>query len=192
MADAPAGSAVNPPPIGEALGAGWNAYKANWGAALLAYLCAWVVGLIPIIGGFLSIAGMCNVSLKLIRGQKPEPGDGFVAFNRGLVDHLVMGLLQAVGLLLCCIGVLFTQSVFYSGTFLIVDKGLTWQAAKDVCWTRVKPNFLSWLIFYFVVGLVGSLGAILCGVGLLVTLPIAMCAIAYAYEKSLGGATAKA
>ena len=187
MGDAPAGSAVNPPGIGEALGAGWNAYKANWGAALLAYLCAWVVGLIPFVGGFFALAGFCNVSLKLVRGQKPEPGDGFVAFNRGLVDHIVMGLLQAVGILLCCIGVLFTQGVFYSGTFLILDKGMTWQKAKDECWARVKPNVLNWIIFYFVVGIVGSLGFILCIVGALATVPMAMCAIAYAYEKSLGG-----
>jgi len=191
-AGSPAGSAVSPPGIGEAISAGWNAFKPQIGPALLAYLCAWVVALIPIVGGFWSFAGMANVSLKLVRGQKPEPGDGFIAFNKGLVDHLVMGLLQICGIILCCIGAWFTQTVFYPGTFLIVDKGMTWEQAKDACWTRVKPQFLSWFLFFFVVGLFASLGIIACGIGILITGPIAMCAIAYSYEKSFGAGAAKA
>jgi len=192
MADAAAGSAVSPPPIGESLTAGWNAFKPHMGAALVAYLCAWIVGLIPIVGGFLALAGFFNVSLKLVRGQKPEPSDGFVAFNRGAVDHIIMGLLQFVGIILCCIGIYITQGLFFPGTFLIVDKGMTWGQAKDQCMARIKPNLFGWVIFFFVVGLVGALGSLLCIVGILFTLPIAMCAMAYAYEKTLGGSAGKA
>jgi len=37
-----------------------------------------------------------------------------------------------------------------------------------------------------VLGLVGAAGAILCGVGLLITLPIATIGWAYAYEQTFG------
>ena len=47
MADTPAAGAISPPGIGEALGAGWNAFKPQIGPALLAYLCACVVALSP-------------------------------------------------------------------------------------------------------------------------------------------------
>ena len=191
MADTPAGGAISPPGIGEALGAGWNAFKPHMGPALLAYLCAYVVALIPVVGGFWATAGFFNVSLKLVRGQKPNPGDGFVAFEKGLVDHLVMGLLQILGLIACCIGVYVTQALFFPGTFLILDKGMTWQQAKDQCMARVKPALLSWFIFFFVVGIVGGLGVIVCFVGILFTLPIAFCAMAYAYDKTLAASVAK-
>lgn len=176
---------MNPPPIGEALSAGWNAFKENMGPVLIGMLCALLLGLIPFVGGFLAFPGMMLVSLKAVRGQAPEPADGFVGFS-ALVDNLVMGLLQVLGIVACCIGVYATQGIFYQGTLLIVDKGMTWSDAKDKCLAEIKPNWPAWTLFVFVVGLVGSLGVILCVIGVLLTLPIATCAFAYAYEQTLG------
>ena len=65
---------------------------------------------------------------------------------------------------------------------------MTWTQAKDVCVARITPNWVAWTLFTFVVGLVGASGAILCGVGIVVTMPIAALALAYAYERSVSGA----
>lgn len=177
---------MNPPPIGEALTVGWNTFKENMVPILVAMLCAMVLGIIPIVGGFFAVPGMCLVALKALRGQTPEPRDGFVGFTKP-VDNLVIGLFQLLGIIACCIGVYVTQAIFVPGSFLIVDKDMTWQDAKDRCMEQIKPNWVSWTIFFFVVGLVGGLGSILCGIGIFFTLPIAMIAIAYAYEQTLGG-----
>ena len=176
---------MNPPNIGEALSVGWEKFRENMMPIVIATLCAMLLSLIPIVGGFLALPGMLYVSLKALRGQAPEPKDGFVGMQAA-VDNIVMGLLQALGLIACCVGVYVTQAIFIPGTFLIVDKGMNWTDAKDRCLEQIKPNWLSWLLFTFVLGLVGGLGAILCGVGVFFTLPIATIGFAYAYEQTLG------
>ena len=177
--------AAAPPGIGEALGEGWKAYKANLVPGLIGFLCAGVLGFIPVVGPFLAMPGYANVALKLVRGQKPEPGDGFIVFQQSIADHIIIGLLQIIGILLCFVGVLITQPLFVPGTFYILDKGMKWGEAKDKCLADVKPNLISWIIFFLITGIVALLGIILCCVGVLLTGPIAMCAVAYAYEKSL-------
>lgn len=178
---------MNPPPIGVALGVGWNTFMQNPGPILIGILCAALLGLIPLVGGGLAFAGMMNVSLKALRGQTPEASDGFVALQAA-ADHIVMGLLQIAGILLCCVGVYVTQALFFQGSLLMLDKGMGWSDAKDRCLERLKDNWLPWTAFCFVVGLVGALGAVLCGVGVILTLPIATIAFAYAYEQTLGRA----
>jgi hypothetical protein len=66
---------MNPPPIGEALDAAWNVFKKDYAAILIASLCALLLGLVPLVGGGLAMAGLMKVSLKALRGQSPEPAD---------------------------------------------------------------------------------------------------------------------
>lgn len=185
---------MKPPAIGEAIGEGWKAVKANLVPTIIAFICAALLCIIPLVGGLLALPGFAHIGLKLVRGQKPEPADGFIVFKQSVMDHIIMGIIQAIGMILCCIGVYVTQGLFFQGTFLIGDKKMKWGEAKDKCMAEIKPNLMAWVIFVFVVGLVGGLGSILCGVGVLITGPIAVTALAYAYEKTLGagGGAAKA
>ena len=176
---------MQPPGIGDALGAGWKAFKPNAVPLIVGCLIANIIGFIPGVG----FAGFHHMCLKAVRGQKPEIGDAFIGFQK-FVDHLVMGLLQMIGIILCCIGVYVTLPLFYQGTHLITDKGLAWGAAKDKCMSDVKPQLLGWIIYVFVVMIVGALGSIACGIGALVTMPIAFCALAHAYNQTLGKAAA--
>ena len=182
---------VNPPPIGESLTVGWETFQRNPVPILVGTLCALVVGLIPIVGGGLAFAGLMCVSLKALRGQTPEAADGFIGLTRRPIDHMVMGLLQIVGLLACCIGVYVSQAIFFQGTMLILERDMTWEQAKDVCMRDVKPNWLAWTLYVLVLGLVGGSGMILCIVGVFLTAPIAMIALAYSYEKTFGAVPAQ-
>ncbi len=176
---------MNPPPIGEALSVGWAKFKDNMVPVLIGILCAALLGLIPVVGQFLAMPGMFLVALKALRGQAPEPSDGFVGMQAA-VDNIVMGLLQILGLIACCVGQIVTQAIFFQGTFLIVDKGMTWSDAKDKCMDEIKPNWLNWTVFVFVMSLVAASGMIACIVGVFFTAPIALIAYAYAYEQTLG------
>jgi uncharacterized membrane protein len=183
---------VNPPPIGESLGVGWKTFQQNPVPILLGMLCAMVVGLVPILGGGPAFAGMMRVSLKALRGQVPDPADGFAGLSSRAIDHVVMGLLQLVGMLACCVGVYVSQGIFFPGTLLILERNMTWEQAMDACLKQVKPNWVPWTLFVLVVGLAGASGTLLCLVGVFVTAPIAMIAMAYAYEKTFGASPATA
>ena len=183
--------AVSPPPIGEALQAGWTTFQRDMVPIALAMLCAMLLAMIPLLGGGLALAGMMHVSLKALRNQSPAPADGFIGLSESAVDHVVMGLLQIVGFIACCIGVYVTQAIFYPGTLLILERGMGWEQAKDECLERVKPNWGAWTLFTLAIGLVGGSGAILCGIGVLFTAPIAMIALAYGYQRAFGAAPAR-
>jgi hypothetical protein len=178
--------AVSPPPIGEALNVAWTAFQANMAPIVIGCLCAMLPGLVPVLGQGVAFAGMMKVARKALRGQVPQPTDGLVGLSDQLVDHFVMGLLQIAGILACCVGVYVTQAIFYPGTLLILERGMTWEQARDVCIAQVKPNAVQWTLFVLVVGLVGASGMILCFVGVLFTAPIAMLALAHAFEKAFG------
>jgi hypothetical protein len=182
---------MNPPPIGEALSVGWNTFKENMGPIAIGILCAMAVSLIPLVGGGLAFAGFMQVSLKALRGQTVEPKDGFVGFEAP-VDHIVIGLLQIVGLIACCVGVYVSQAIFFPGSLLILDRKMTWTQAKDECMARIAPNWGAWTLFVVVVSLVASSGLLLCGVGVLFTAPIGLIALAYAYERTMGTGAAAA
>jgi hypothetical protein len=176
---------MNPPPIGEALAVAWERFKENPWQLMLAVLCANLVFLIPIAGLGLGMAGALLVGTKTARGEVPSTGDAFVGFQRPL-DHIMIGLLQLSGMILCCIGACVTAPLFYQGHMLIIEKGMSWQEAMNTCMQEIKPNWLGWTIFWFVLGLFAQLGALACFVGVFVTAP--MCAVAQglAYDRTLG------
>ena len=178
---------MNPPPIGEALEAAGAVLKKDYAAILIATLCALLLGLVPLVGGGLAMAGLMHVSLKALRGQSPEPADGFIGLQAP-VDHIVMGLLQIVGILACCIGVYVSQAVFFAGTALVIEKGMDWNRAKDVCVARIWPNWAPWTLYTLVAGLVGASGAIVCGIGVIATIPLAGLMLAYAYDRAVAPA----
>src|ERR1051326_742152 len=140
---------MNPPPIGEALSTGWATFKANMMPLAIATACAWLLSLIPLVGPALTMAGATYVALKALRGQTPEPADGFIGFQ-AFVDYLILHLLQLVGLIACCVGGLVTQAIFLPGIMLVFDKSKTWQEAKDICIAQIWPNWLGWTLFVFV------------------------------------------
>jgi hypothetical protein len=178
---------VNPPEVGEALDAAWAVFKRDYAAILIATLCALLLGLVPLVGGGLAMAGLMHVSLKALRGQTPEPADGFIGLQAP-VDHIVMGLLQIAGLLACCVGVYVSQGVFFAGTPLILEKGMDWNRAKDLCVARIGPNWGPWTLYTLVAGLVGGSGALLCGIGAIATVPLAGLMLAYAYDRVIAPA----
>jgi hypothetical protein len=175
---------MNPPPIGEALGFGWEKFKQDPVPVLLAVLVAGLITAIPIVGIGLGMPGALYAGLKVARGQKPEIGDALIGFQKPM-DYIMIGLLQMVGVIACCVGVLVTAPLFYQGYFLILEKGKTWQEAKDICLQQLKPNWMGWAIFWLVMSIVAELGVIACGVGILATVPIVMIALAQAYELTL-------
>jgi hypothetical protein len=173
---------VRPPAIGEALDAAWRTYTRDPLPILLGVLCALLLGFVPLVGGGLAMAGVLRVALRALRGEKPEPADGFVALQAP-VDHIVMGLLQICGFLACCVGVYVTQGVFFAGSGLILEKGMDRSRAKDVCMERIGPHWGAWTLYALVAGLIGGSGALLCGIGAFATAPLTALMLGYAYER---------
>jgi hypothetical protein len=72
------------------------------------------------------------------------------------------------------------------GLFLVVDRRMAFWPASMESLRGVKAQFWPFLGFYIVATVLGSIGAVLCGIGAFLTWPITVCAMAVAYRESFG------
>lgn len=189
--------------IGEAFARGWDLLVEHWVvmgvATALGGLLLFGVGSIPVVGVaaaccmvFMVLGGVELAMLRLLRGERVDIGVAFVGFSPPLVlplflAGLVSSLLVSLGLMLCVVpGVYLAVCWMLYAPLLIADRRLDfWQALE--CSRRVVTRYW-WPSFgLFLLGtLVVLAGLMACGVGVLVSLPLALAAMVVAYEETFG------
>lgn len=134
--------------------------------------------------------GLYLFFLKLIRGEAVNPGTLFAGFGPSAVPLLVASLLISLLTLLgfaCCVLPGIYLSVSWLFTFpLIIDKRMDFWPAMELSRKLVTRHGWMVLGLAVVVVLVSLAGAILCCIGILVTVPISIGALMYAYEDIFG------
>ena len=125
-------------------------------------------------------------------GKRLEVGHMFVFDNFGMVflAALIVSALTFVGLLACYVGALVVAffTAFYM--FFVVDKKPgAWTAIVD-SFNLVKDNIGTVFLLLLVVLLLNIVGAILCLVGLIVSIPVSYLALTYGYRMLQGAPVA--
>lgn len=93
---------------------------------------------------------------------------------------------------LLILGIILLLPAIYLGisyTFavpLIIDRRIDFWAAMETSRKLITKKWLNFFGFSIVLGLINLGGAVLCGLGLLLTVPLTICAIAAAYENIVG------
>jgi len=181
---------------------GWELYKANIGVWIVASLLVIVINVatLGLLGGPM-MAGLVWMALVLVdrKDPKPQMGDvfkGFDYFLQSFLFYLVWGIIMlAISLvsLIPCVGTLVVivvsitlHTALMFGLFLIVDKKMDFWPASMLSLNVVKPNFFPFLGLLVVAMLIGHVGAIACGIGVIVTMPITVCILAVAYRDVFG------
>ncbi|PSN13398.1 hypothetical protein C7293_16120 [filamentous cyanobacterium CCT1] len=153
----------------------------------------------PVPGGILSFAfnvvapaltaGYYFVAFQLARGRDAVFGDFFQGFNKFLpifLTALVTGILTAIGFVLLVIpGVYLAVAYLFAQPFVIDKSADFWQAMETSRQLITKKwfSFFGLLLMLFLLNLAG---AIVLGIGLLVTVPLTVCIVAAAYEDIVG------
>jgi len=180
--------------IGSCVSRGWELVKANFlltvGATfivILAVAAASFVPFAPLVLGLVLLSGLDWLFLKLVRGQRTELADAFAGFSAVFVPLMLFSIvgqtLTSIGFLLCILpGVYLTVIWMMFPGLLIMDKGLEFWPAMEL--SRKVVNRHWWAVFglALVCLLLVLVGVLACGIGLLVTHPIAIAAVVYAYE----------
>lgn len=184
--------------FGEWIEQGLNLYKANFGMLALASLISTLVSgvTIGICSGPMA-AGLTMICLALRDGAQPKPAAGDVTkgFQLFVPSFLVVLLVGVIAFVFClvamltCVGSLLyplIAAVLGAATFftffLVVDQKLGAIDALKANIAILKTNFWMFVAFSLVAGLIGGLGTILCGVGVILTLPATTCIAAVAYR----------
>ena len=187
--------------FGEWIEKGFNLYKENIATLILATLVALLLSAVTL--GILAgpmFAGLLFITLGLLdkTDPKPEVGSLFKGFDYFLNSFLFMvvwgvaiGVASTIlNVVVPCIGLLVSLFVSYSagallmfGLFLIVDKRMDFWPASMESFEIVKTNFWPFLGLSVIAGIIGSIGAIACGIGVVVTVPIQACILTVAYRE---------
>lgn len=133
-------------------------------------------------------AGLIRGCLGVTEGRPFVASEVLKTTNLGpiVITSLIVGAASFVGFLLCYLPGLVVVFMTQWSLYFVIDKGLEPVDAIKASVDLVRNNLTDTLIWYIVGGLVAGVGAIACGVGLLVTLPIALVGGAYTYKKLTG------
>ena len=141
-------------------------------------LVAWIVSMI--IG-----AGLVRGALDITEGRQLDPGTLLRPNKLGevIIASLVVGVLTFVGFILCVIpGILVAFFTSYTLYFLMDRQELGAMDAIRASFDFTRNNAAN-VILWFLLSLVAwFVGALLCGIGLIVAVPVILIGTAYTYK----------
>ncbi len=177
---------------------GIDAYKEGLAPLVIAGLIALVLSIVTV--GILAgplMAGLALMALAYVdnRDPKPQVGDVFAGFQV-FVPALVVGL---IGVGVSLISVVFAKIPFAGpilhvavsvviqpyllvALFLVADRKRDIGSAINEAIAMVNANFVNLLTLALVSGILGGIGLIVCGIGIIATLPLGVCVAAAAWR----------
>jgi hypothetical protein len=129
-----------------------------------------------------------RATLMIVRGQPLDASRIMSAENLGnyIIGAIIVGVLTFVGIILCVIpGILVWFFTLFWGYF-VVDKDMAPMDAITASYNLVKDNAGAVVVFALLSILVMIAGAIVCGVGLIVAIPVVIIASGYMYMRLQG------
>jgi hypothetical protein len=134
-------------------------------------------------------AGYYFVAFQVARGRSAEFNDFFQGFNRFLpifLTALVSTILTAIGLVFLILPGIYLAVAYLFAQPLVIDKGADFWQALETSRKLITKKWFAFLGLLLLIFLLNVAGAILFGIGLLVTFPLSVCVIAAAYEDIVG------
>ncbi|MEC9325825.1 MAG: hypothetical protein VYB90_18500 [Actinomycetota bacterium] len=157
--------------------------------------------LVAIIGWFLSLIVTAAIQsaflggvLDIANGQEVSIGSFFRPRNIGnvIIAGLLVGIITTIGFVLCILPGL-AASIFLMFTIIaVLDRNMSPVDGLKSSFQTGKANFGGVLLTWLAAVVLVLVGAVLCGVGLLVTVPVTALLLVYAYRVMNGGLVAPA
>lgn len=148
---------------------------------VLLYIAAFIAALVL-------AKGLLTIALDVTQGREPDLGKLFSGEQLGpyIVASVVVAILTGIGYVLCVIPGLFAAVALQFTPYRVIDRAEQPGDAIRGSWELVKPQFWPLVGLIIVAGLINFVGALLCGIGLLVTGPLTAIAFAHAYRTASG------
>jgi uncharacterized membrane protein len=150
-----------------------------------------VSSLVSLVGGIVAqviVAGLIKGALDTTDGRQVSVGGMFEGWDKGkvLVAAIIVSVATSIGTLLCYFPGLIIGFLFSYTMFFVVDRNLAPIDAIKASVSFVTSNLGPTILYYLLGVLVVIAGALLCGVGLLAAVPIAILGAAYTYRRLNG------
>ncbi|MBN1561983.1 hypothetical protein JW998_17150 [candidate division KSB1 bacterium] len=182
--------------LGDWISRAWDMVIADIGSFIilgLIYIAIIAITSGTVIGEFFFIGplsvGFFFVIFEKMRGKDINIGDitkGFSFFIAAILSNILIALFIAVGLIFCIIPGLIIAALYIFTPAFIVEKKLDFWQAMEASRKVVMNHLLEMVIFTLILGLINFAGLLLCGIGLLFTVPLSFAAMAIAYDDLVG------
>lgn len=178
--------------ISESISYGWRKTMDHIWSWVYAVIIGGLLGWIPILGSLIH-AGFIRITLNVYDGGKPDAMDLFGEADkwwRVFWASVLYGLIVLGGLILLIVPGIYWGIKYCFFFYLIVDEDMG--IMESISASGELTNGHKWSLFFLwiVLGLINTLGAILCLVGLLVTIPLTLMATIFVYKALKGAAPA--
>lgn len=176
--------------VGACLSGAWGIFKKNPLTHVVSTLLVGVVSSIS--GGLLMgpmVVGYMRMVAKEQNGEPAQIGDvfrGFDDFVPAFVAGLISVLVLSLGFALCFIPGLLILALPSVALYRVAQGEKDGVAAFNQAWRIVTKNLWAAFLCAFVLSIVGSLGLLLCWVGVLVTAPLSMIGSYYMARQLVG------
>lgn len=146
-----------------------------------------------VVGGYVSASYWSGI-LQITDGQQVSFGSFFQPRNVGnvIIASILVGIITGIGSILCVLPGVIAALFLYFTTIAVVDRNSSATEGLSTSFNLVKDNFGPAILVWLLAIVVIFVGAILCGVGLLVAAPVAALLVAYTWRKLTGGYVAPA
>jgi uncharacterized membrane protein len=164
-------------------------YSIDSPAGVIVAFIGWLISLVvaaavqsAYLGGMLDIADGREVSI----------GSFFRPRNIGgvIIAGLIVGVITTVGFLLCVIPGLIASIMLMFTVVSLIDRNIAPLEAVKTSFNISKAHFGSVFVAWLVMVVTVVVGALVCGVGLLVAAPVATLILVYTYRVLTGGQVA--
>jgi uncharacterized membrane protein len=164
-------------------------YSLSSPASIFITFIGWLVMLF--VGAAIQSAYYSGV-LDIANGQEVSVGSFFKPRSIGnvIVATLIVGVITTVGFFLCIIPGLIASIMLMFTVIALLDRGLPAVDSIKASFNLAKDNFVPVLLTWLVLVAAVIVGALLCGVGLLVAIPLAALIEVYAWRRLTGGQVA--
>ncbi|MBV5294496.1 MAG: hypothetical protein JZU58_19315 [Curvibacter lanceolatus] len=176
--------------IGDCLGAAWAQYRKNMLTHIVATVLVTAIG--NLFFGLLTgplLVGYMRMMRAEEAGQPVSFTDvfrGFDDFGPALLAAVLAGILVAVGFCFCVLPGLLLLPLVPLALHEVAEGEKDAIQAIKTAWGQLRPNLFMALICSFLISVFAGIGALLCGVGIVLTLPLAYLG-AYHMARQMAG-----
>jgi uncharacterized membrane protein len=145
------------------------------------------VGALGVLVAMVGYLGIFQGALMATRGEKVDFAKAFQTDRWGewIGFAIVYGLMVTIGYIICFVGALVVLACWGLAPFYFLDRRMRIGDAISASFETTRS--ISGLpVALAVLGLVGWVGGVVCGIGALVTSPLAIIGAAYLYRHATG------
>jgi uncharacterized membrane protein len=133
-------------------------------------------------------SGIVKGALDITKGKRVSLGEMFsgIDFVQVIVASLILAVATIIGFVLCILPGIAVMFFTAFTLYFIIDKGMSAIDAIKASVSFVMANAGTLIVFFLACIAAYIVGALLCGVGLLVAIPVVVIAQAYAFRTLQG------